>query len=71
MTKLLSSGNKSFYATERGKVSCFDLASGSLKLIEDAPGVIILAARKQAAGVVEENTGAPAGERAPKLLEEA
>ncbi|HEV3219837.1 MAG TPA: 3-hydroxyacyl-CoA dehydrogenase/enoyl-CoA hydratase family protein [Candidatus Acidoferrales bacterium] len=58
VTKLLASGNKSFYRSERGKLSCFDLASSNYKSASEPPGLILLSSLKQAGAVVEKNSGA-------------
>ena len=58
VTQLLASGRKTFYRTERGVISYFDLASGSDKPASEPPGLIILKSRKEAGAVVEKNAGA-------------
>jgi 3-hydroxyacyl-CoA dehydrogenase len=58
VTKLLASGRKTFYRTERGATKYFDLASGTDMPVAEPPGLIILAARKEAGAVVEKNAGA-------------
>ena len=56
--KVLASPKKSFYETEKGHTSCFDLASSALKPVEEPPGIVVLRALKERAGVVQENSGA-------------
>jgi len=56
--KLLASGRKSFYTSEHGKTSVFDLATANLKIVPENPGVLILKSLKEAGAVVLENSGA-------------
>jgi 3-hydroxyacyl-CoA dehydrogenase len=56
--KLLASGRKSFYESEKGKTSCFDLAGGGMKPVEEPKGVLILKSLKAAGREVERNPGA-------------
>jgi 3-hydroxyacyl-CoA dehydrogenase len=56
--KALASGRKSFYESEGGQASVFDFGSGSMKEVEEPPGLVILKNLKQAAREVERNTGA-------------
>jgi 3-hydroxyacyl-CoA dehydrogenase len=56
--KVLASPKKSFYDTERGHTSYFDLASGALEQIEEPAGIIVLKSLEERAGVVQENSGA-------------
>lgn len=58
VSRLLASGRKSFYRSERGVTSFFDFASGGSKPLSEPPGMIVLAARKEAGAVVEKNSGA-------------
>jgi 3-hydroxyacyl-CoA dehydrogenase len=63
VSKLLSSGNKTFYRSERGKLSCFDLAENNYKPTAEPPGIIILSALKESGSkpggpIVEKNAGA-------------
>jgi 3-hydroxyacyl-CoA dehydrogenase len=58
VTKLLASGDKTFYRSERGKVSCFDLAAANYKPAVEPPGLIILSSLKQADKIIEKNSGA-------------
>ncbi|MGC2529060.1 MAG: 3-hydroxyacyl-CoA dehydrogenase NAD-binding domain-containing protein, partial [Candidatus Acidiferrum sp.] len=56
--KLLSSGRKGFYESEKGKATVFDVMSGGAMALETAPGVIILKSRKEAGREIERNSGA-------------
>ena len=54
----LARGRKSFYESQKGVTSVFDYASGSMKKVEEPPGVLILKSQKEAGREVERNTGA-------------
>jgi len=56
--KLLASGRKSFYESEKGKTAAFDFKTGAVKPVEEPKGVIILKSLKEAGREVERNTGA-------------
>src|ERR1700693_5248686 len=56
--KLLASGGKSFYSSEKGVTSVFELSGGSARKIEEPPGVIFLKSLKDAGKEVERNSGA-------------
>jgi 3-hydroxyacyl-CoA dehydrogenase len=56
--KVLASGRKGFYESEKGKTTVFDLNSGAAKLVEAPKGVIILKLLKDAGREVERNSGA-------------
>jgi 3-hydroxyacyl-CoA dehydrogenase len=56
--KVRASPKKSFYDTEKGRTSYFDLASGALEQIEEPAGIIVLKSLEERAGVVQENSGA-------------
>ncbi len=58
LAKLLSSGRASFYESEKGKTSCFDLAGGAAKPVEEPAGVLILKSLKDAGREIERNAGA-------------
>jgi 3-hydroxyacyl-CoA dehydrogenase len=66
VTKLLASGEKSFYRNDRGKILCFDLhatevavpAAEIFKLVANPPGILILSSLKEFGAVVEKNSGA-------------
>jgi 3-hydroxyacyl-CoA dehydrogenase len=56
--KLLASGRNSFYTSEKGATSVFELSNGSTRKIEEPPGVIFLKSLKDAEKEVERNSGA-------------
>src|SRR5260370_42028944 len=56
--KILASGRKGFYESERGKTTVFDWKSGAAKAVEEPKGVIILKSLKDAGREVERNSGA-------------
>jgi 3-hydroxyacyl-CoA dehydrogenase len=56
--KLLASGRKGFYTSEKGATSVFELSSGSDRKIEDPAGVIFLKSLKDAGREVDRNSGA-------------
>jgi 3-hydroxyacyl-CoA dehydrogenase len=58
LEKVLASGRKSFYESEKGKTTVFDWKSASTKLLEEPKGVIILKSLKDAGREVERNSGA-------------
>ncbi|MGA2429260.1 MAG: 3-hydroxyacyl-CoA dehydrogenase NAD-binding domain-containing protein [Candidatus Acidiferrum sp.] len=56
--KLLASGRKSFYESEKGATTVFDIASGAAERVEEPKGVLILKSLKDAGREVERNSGA-------------
>jgi 3-hydroxyacyl-CoA dehydrogenase len=56
--KLLASGRKGFYESERGKTTVFDVTTSAAKPLETPPGIIILKSQKEAGREVEHNSGA-------------
>src|SRR5439155_19286180 len=56
--KILASGRKSFYESEKGITTVFDLSAASSRKVEEPAGVIILKALKEAGREVERNSGA-------------
>ncbi len=56
--RVLSSGRKEFYESEKGTTTVLDIGSGGAKKIEEPKGVIILKSLKDAGREVERNTGA-------------
>jgi 3-hydroxyacyl-CoA dehydrogenase len=62
VTKLLSSGEKSFYRNDRGKILCFDMhsaqAAEAFKPVPTPPGILILSSLKESGAIVEKNSGA-------------
>ena len=58
VSKVLASPKKSFYEYEKGSTKYFDLATGALALIPEAPGIIVLKSLKDRTPVVQSNAGA-------------
>jgi len=56
--KALAAGRKSFYESEKGVTSVFDLATASVKKVEEPAGILILKNLKDAGREVERNSGA-------------
>jgi 3-hydroxyacyl-CoA dehydrogenase len=56
--KILASGRKGFYESEKGKTTVFDWKSGAAKSVEEPKGVIILKPLKDAGREIERNPGA-------------
>jgi 3-hydroxyacyl-CoA dehydrogenase len=56
--KVLASGRKGFYESEKGKTAVFDVKSGTAKPLETPPGTIVLKAQKEAGREIERNSGA-------------
>ena len=56
--KVLASPKKVFYETEKGSTQYFDVATSSLKPVEEPAGIIILKSVKDRTGVVQSNSGA-------------
>ncbi len=56
--KLLASGRKEFYESEKGTTTVFDIGSGAAKRVQEPKGVIILKSLKDAGREVEHNSGA-------------
>ena len=56
--KVLASGRKGFYESEKGTTTVFDIGSGGTKKVEEPVGVIILKSLKDAGREVERNSGA-------------
>jgi 3-hydroxyacyl-CoA dehydrogenase len=56
--KVLASGRKGFYESEKGATTVFDVASGGMKKVEEPRGVILLKSLKEAGREVERNSGA-------------
>ena len=57
LEKLLASGSTSFYESDKGTTTVFDIASGAAKKVEEPSG-IILKSLKDAGREVERNSGA-------------
>jgi len=58
LKKALASGRRSFYESEEGVASVFDLATASVQKVEEPPGILILKNLKEAGREVERNSGA-------------
>src|SRR5260370_1450025 len=56
--KVLASGRKGFYESEKGTTTVFDVRSSGAKKVEEPKGVIILKSLKDAGREVERNSGA-------------
>jgi 3-hydroxyacyl-CoA dehydrogenase len=56
--KVLASGRKGFYESDKGKTTVFDWKSGAAKTAEESKGVIILKSLKDAGREMERNSGA-------------
>jgi 3-hydroxyacyl-CoA dehydrogenase len=56
--KLLASGRKGFYESQKGTTTVFDICGGAPKKIEPPSGVIFLKSLKDAGREVERNSGA-------------
>jgi 3-hydroxyacyl-CoA dehydrogenase len=58
LEKLLTSGRKNFYESEKGTTTVFDISSGAATKVEEPKGVIILKSSKDAGHEVDRNSGA-------------
>ena len=56
--KVLATPKKVFYETEKGSAKYFDVATGSLKPVEEPAGIIVLKSLKDRTPVVQSNVGA-------------
>src|SRR5882762_8387476 len=56
--RVLASGRKGFYESEKGTTTVLELGSGGAKKVEEPKGVIILKSLKEAGREVERNSGA-------------
>ena len=56
--KLLASGRKGFYESEKGQTTVFDVSGGAPKPFESPRGVIALKSLKEAGREIERNSGA-------------
>jgi 3-hydroxyacyl-CoA dehydrogenase len=56
--KLLGSGKKTFYEQADGTTRYFDLASGTARVLEDRPGIILLPSLKARKKEIKKNPGA-------------
>ncbi len=58
LEKLLASGRPSFYESEKGTTTVFDIARGGAEKVEEPNGVVILKSLKDAGREVDRNSGA-------------
>jgi 3-hydroxyacyl-CoA dehydrogenase len=56
--KVLASGRKGFYESERGTTTVIDVCSGTSKKVEEPKGVIVLKSLKDAGREIDRNSGA-------------
>ena len=56
--KVLASGRKGFYESEKGSATVFDICTGGAKKVEEPKDVIILRSLKEAGREIEKNSGA-------------
>jgi 3-hydroxyacyl-CoA dehydrogenase len=56
--RVLASGRKGFYESDKGVTTVFDICSGGTKRVEESNGVIFLKSLKDAGREVERNSGA-------------
>jgi 3-hydroxyacyl-CoA dehydrogenase len=56
--KVLSSGRKGFYETEKGATTVFDVCTGGVRKVEEPKGILILKSLKEAGREIEKNAGA-------------
>src|SRR6267142_2165644 len=56
--RVLVTGRKGFYESEKGTTTVFDLGSGGAKKVEEPKGVILLKSLKEAGREVDRNSGA-------------
>jgi 3-hydroxyacyl-CoA dehydrogenase len=56
--KLLASGRKGFYESQKGATTVFDIVGGAAKRVEEPKGILILKSLKDAGREVERNSGA-------------
>jgi 3-hydroxyacyl-CoA dehydrogenase len=56
--KVLASGRKGFYESEKGKTTVFDVTASTAKPLETPPGIIILKSQKEAGREIERSSGA-------------
>ena len=56
--KLLASGRKGFYESDKGRTTVFDVASGAARALASPQGIILLKSLKDAGREVDRNSGA-------------
>jgi 3-hydroxyacyl-CoA dehydrogenase len=55
---MLDAGAETFYKTENGQKSYYDLVAGGYKPVAEPPGVLVLKSLKERTGVIKSNPGA-------------
>src|SRR5271168_4006686 len=58
LERLLASGRPSFYESEKGRTTVFDIASGGAEKVEEPNGVVILKSLQDAGREIDRNSGA-------------
>ena len=58
LEKVGSSGRKSFYESERGTTTVFDIKTGASRRVEEPAGIVLLKSLKDASKEIERNPGA-------------
>jgi len=58
LEKVLASGRKGFYESEKGKTTVFEVTTAAAKPLQPPPGVLILKSLKEAGREIERNSGA-------------
>ncbi|MGH9703889.1 MAG: 3-hydroxyacyl-CoA dehydrogenase NAD-binding domain-containing protein, partial [Candidatus Acidiferrales bacterium] len=58
LTRLLSSGKKSFYESRQGSTSYFDFSTSTQLPVPQPPGILLLKSLKEQSKVVQQNAGA-------------
>ena len=56
--KVLASGRKGFYESEKGAATVFDICTGSERKVEEPKGIIVLKSLREAGREIERNSGA-------------
>lgn len=56
--KVLATGHKGFYETEKGATTVFDVCTGGVNKVEEPTGIIFLKSLKEAGREIEKNAGA-------------
>jgi 3-hydroxyacyl-CoA dehydrogenase len=56
--KVLATGRKGFYETEKGATTVFDVCTGGVNKVEEPTGIIFLKSLKEAGREIEKNAGA-------------
>ncbi len=58
VTRLLSSGRKSFYQSAQGRTSYFDLAAADDKPVDEPAGLLVLKSLQERSSLIQKNSGA-------------